>query len=233
MKKIFLTLLIGAIFTSSCFISASAITMDNNYTYKINSIYNNDESFKISSTSVDQTTGKTTINIKFDKEISNTTLLIRGDSQTIYQKDIVSPTKELSVDVQLPYYGGVSVTAYLGDFSKPYDKFDYSVKSNSLKLGYFNPQRKENIALTYSNSSNQDTNFKAILPIKDYNTFFKVYDNGVLVYSIKLIRPTDIVEFSLPITSKGKHDIRAYVGLSQGEYQFDPYQSSNAVIIFK
>ncbi|MGG7176404.1 hypothetical protein ACQPU1_02345 [Clostridium paraputrificum] len=231
-KTIFTLLLTATILAPSTAIVASPATLEDNS--KVSTIDNSvkiEETIKISSTWVDSTTGKTNIKVNFATEEYNSILVIYDNGKELYKSTIMKPTKELDVPVTLPSYDSHQITAYLeiaSPTSTPYGK------SNTITLGYFNPNTDEKIALSYVELNAIDTSFNVILPNVNQNVFVNVYDNGLLIYKTKLIRLTDKIQFTVPIEGSGRHDIKAYVGLySFGTYGYTPYLTSNAVTIFK
>ena len=233
MNKTILSLLLTAtILSSSTAIVASAATLeDNSKVSTINNSVKMEETFKISSTGVDSTTGKTNIKVNFAHEEYNSVLVIYDNGKEVYRRKIIPATSELNVPVTLPSYDSHQLTAYLGIAAPNFDPY---TSSNTITLGYFDPSTNEKIALSYIDLNQTETSFNVILPNIDQNVFVNVYDNGVLIYKTKLIRPTDKIQFTAPIEGSGRHDIKAYVGLySFGTYGYTPYLTSNAVTIFK
>lgn len=229
MKKFLLTFLIGTILLSSTVVPVSAKNLVQTNKTKIHSSENVSEKLKISSNGVDSN-GSSVINVSFDKFYSNTKLVILDNGKILSEKKITNPCKDVNVDVTLTYYLNHELTAFLANDSELFDPY---VRSNSINLGYFDPQVKEQIQLSYVSLNNIDTNFNVILPYKDQNPWLYVYDNGVLMYKAKLTNPTDKINFTAPLKGFGRHDIKAYLGANTvGVYKYEPFMSSNTVTIF-
>lgn len=233
MKKFFITTLLCAslVATSLTIIPSVATAMPTNFlqtSIASTNIFNNaKEDFKISSTYVDSATGTTNMNIKFNREEFNSTLIILDNNREVFRTKILPSTSELNIPLTLNSYGNHNIRAYVGICAPNFDAYSMS---NRLDLGFFNPKMEKSIELKYDYSKNQ---FNANFFQPQSNCQLYVYDNGVLAYKTKLNRPTENISFALPMKGYGKHEITAYVGIQAGEYDYSPFSSSNTTVIYK
>lgn len=231
MKKYFIGLLVTTTILSSTAFTVKAGTIPTeNCKNTIATTQNNlEETFTISNTKVDEN-GMANLKVNFKSEEYNSVLVIYDRGQEIYRTKLMPPSKEFNIKVQLTDYRTHYLTAKLGLTQG--DVFDAYAKSNEIAVGYYNPKIREQIALSYIDQNTDTYDFNVILPSPNYNCFVAVYDNGNLIYRTKLIKTTDKVTFSSSLLGPGRHDLKAYVGLTQGMY-FDPYMTSNTITIFK
>lgn len=231
MKKYLIGLLAATTLLSSTAIVAKADTMSKLITPGVNisTTASVSQNFTINNSNVDEN-GTVNLKVSFNSEEYNSVLVIYDNGKEIRRTKLMPPSKEFNVQVNLTEYGTHFLTAKLGLTQGP--AFDAYAQSNEISVGYFNPKLTEKIALSYIDENKENYDFNIVLPRADYNSFVAIYDNGNLLYRTKLVKPTDKVTFNSALLGSGRHDIKAYVGLTQGKY-FEPYMTSNTITIFK